>query len=142
MNSIVISIKSPGRFSEEKLCANDLCEEPFLSKGDYHIYCSHQCRHKVNNESKKEKKGLTHRDFIIAHNDEMLGFILQSQSYPEAVVPEQVFILLEVEINVGTNWEENLITGNPILWFHQYGLELFDEEARTFLIHHRTNPLT
>ena len=123
----------------ENVCANPSCELLFTPKHGNQLYCSPNCQINHNNDrAKREREERFYLEAPLRNNDKLLEAIYKSEIYQKAgLVPEKALLYYGVNLDLGS-WHENLLTNNPILWSHAYGLEMINEVKRDYVIHYRT----
>lgn len=120
-----------------KTCFNPRCKVEFTPHDRRQIFCSHQCRVNFFNDKKHEEN--TERFFRqdeLKRADRLLEALLDSEFYKDNRIREATLDGFEIDRFIGT-LEMNLLTKNPVRWYHSFGIEYLGNELYT--IHKRTN---
>ena len=123
---------------EERTCINPQCQEVFTPHDFRQIYCTTQCRINFFNDERRLRNSNRYpQEQVLRQSDKILERLYNSPNYNDDKIEETVLLYSGVNFKIGT-WEENLITHQPIRWYHAYGLELVERENRFYTIHFRT----
>lgn len=128
------------KFLQPKPCANPDClQKSFQPKRRDQKFCSTPCKDYFHNNRKRE---LLHKEYyrerIIKHNQRQLAGVYASPVYPTHEVPENILSVLQIKIDVCSDYTINVKTGQFIFWSHSYGVEIIPgRNIITYLIHKR-----
>lgn len=119
-----------------QICCNPSCEEEFIPTDRRQEFCSAQCRINYHNDKRYiDREDRYFREAPLRRCDDLLESLIDSPFYKEEQIREEVLDGFDIDRTIGT-LEMNLLTGNPIRWYHTFGIELI--EAKTYTIHQRT----
>jgi hypothetical protein len=125
------------RTHRERFCENPDCDTPFIPHDRRQLYCTEQCRINYHNDKRyMDNEERYRREEPLRKTDRDLETLMGSKFYKEERIKEEVLEDLELNLTIGT-LEKNILTGNPIRWYHSYGIELVDKENRLYTIHYR-----
>jgi hypothetical protein len=121
----------------EQTCFNPDCEEEFIPHDRRQIFCSTQCRINYYNDKKHiDNEERYFREAQLRRIDKMLEALTHGEFYLDEQVKEEILDGFKIDRSIGT-LEMNLLTGNPIRWYHAFGIEFLGNKLYT--IHTRTN---
>jgi hypothetical protein len=127
------------RIYKEKKCANPACARKFAPHDKRQRYCEAQCRTNFHNDKIQNlNTGRYAREKAMRACDAILEMLSKSSFYKNENISEEIIAAFHVDPMTGT-LVQNAETGEPIFWFHSYGLEMVDHRKTLYTIHSRTH---
>ncbi len=132
-----------GRTYQQRICKNPNCMHGrnYIPHDARQEWCCTPCGVDANNDIRREKnrtKFLPEKQ--LRAYDKLLGKLYRKYVENEYC---QVYKFIiqheEIDISLCVQQETNLVTGKPIRWFYEFGLELHPEDNNFFIIHKKNN---
>jgi predicted nucleic acid-binding Zn ribbon protein len=120
-----------------EICFNPDCSEQFIPHDRRQMFCSDQCRINYNNDKRRQQnEERFFRESELRRIDQTLETLLDSKFFKDNEIKEEILDGFGIDRTIGT-LEMNLLSKNPIRWYHAFGIEFLRNKLYT--IHQRTN---
>jgi hypothetical protein len=124
----------------EKECKNLACKARFEPHDRRQEYCEPQCRINANNDKRFEANNTRFNDEKQARvNNNILASIWRKLlNQKQKFVYKNILEWEKFQFDSQAMIMQNSKTGNTILWYYDYGLELVDQTCNIFEIHKKS----
>ena len=107
-----------------RICKNPDCAHPeFIPRRSDQEFCDTTCKNHFHNKKRNEKNEIYQDEAIIRKNCIILKKLYNDNRYLNSVL--DIILRHEgIDLNCHSRDGINESSGNKVIWFHQYGLEL------------------
>jgi hypothetical protein len=125
------------------ICHKTGCDKLFKPTNKRQIYCGSQHRNDQNNDNRAIRdEAINNLKKRLQHNWKALKKIFESVlTTKNKCFTVDLLIHEKFDFNIDTGSSLNTQTNKKIRWTYEYGLEVYDSKANTFIIHKKNaNP--
>ncbi len=121
-------------------CKNPACKEGFVPHDRRQEYCEPQCRINANNDRRFEanKTRFSDEKQVRLNNRILEALWKKMQGQKQKLIHKSILEWEKFRFDSQAMIVKNTITGNSILWYYDYGLELTDQTRKLYELHKKS----